>query len=376
MDGRHHPPEHWVASQYVRHTQPAELFNVNQPGAESMPIKRIPSTDFAEISAAWDTMNDAHYGHPLLEARFTETALAHIGNRSESIFVLGDFNQPDAIFVMEPSRLGTWSTFQASQSPLGAAIIRPDAALESLGSALFRELPLTCQALSVTQQDPDILPRPTHSAVLDTLDYIPTARITLEGTFDDYWAARGKNLRHNIKRQRNRLEREGIPLRLEVLTRPEEMEMGVREYGELESRGWKAEHGTAVHPENAQGRFYTSLLEQYAATGDASIYRYFYGDDLVAIDLCISGPKAFIILKTTYDESIEGSSPALLMRREYFPSLFVEHKAERIEFYGRVMDWHTKWSDEIRNLYHANIYRSPFVARVHARLQRATQRRG
>ena len=27
----------------------------------------------------------------------------------------------------------------------------------------------------------------------------------------------------------------------------------------------------------------------------------------------------------------------------------------RIEFYGRV-SWHTKWTDEVRKLYHVNVY--------------------
>jgi len=55
------------------------------------------------------------------------------------------------------------------------------------------------------------------------------------------------------------------------------------------------------------------------------------------------------------------------MRREYFPPIFDNHEAGRIEFYGKVMDWHTKWSDEIRTLYHVNAYRNALVARIHLR---------
>jgi hypothetical protein len=77
--------------------------------------------------------------------------------------------------------------------------------------------------------------------------------------------------------------------------------------------------------------------------------------------------SAMVILKTTYDETIQTSSPALLMRREYFPRLFDQREVGRIEFYGKVMDWHTKWSDEIRRMYHVNAYRGRMMARLHGR---------
>ena len=168
-----------------------------------------------------------------------------------------------------------------------------------------------------------------------------------------------------MKRQRNRLEREGINVRLEMLTRPEDMHNGVRSYGDLESLGWKAEKGTAVHLENEQGLFYAAMLEDYASSDNARIYLLYYNDVLVAVDLCIFNESAFVILKTTYDESVQTSSPALLMRREYFPPIFDSREAKRIEFYGKVMEWHTKWSDEIRTMYHINFYRHAMVAKLH-----------
>jgi len=61
-----------------------------------------------------------------------------------------------------------------------------------------------------------------------------------------------------------------------------------------------------------------------------------------------------IILKTTYDETITTSSPAMLMRQDAFEFIFSNQLVEKIEFYGKVMDWHTKWSEEIRILYHIN----------------------
>lgn len=332
-----------------------------------IPCRLLPVAEFSSLAPRWDALNLRHHGHPLLESRFVAKTLEHLGSGQERIALCGAATDPDAIVVLAKDRLGAWATFQAQQAPLGAAILRPGVDLAELTRGLFAQLPLGCQILAITQQDPDILPRPSEGATLRTLDYIDTARITVDSDFEGYWARRGKNLRHNMKRQRNRLQREGVEPRLEVFTEAAQMRLGVGSYGDLESRGWKAERGTAVHLDNAQGRFYAALLEDYAATGNARIYRYFYDDRLAAVDLCVCNQNALVILKTTYDEAVQTSSPALLMRRAYFPPLFDQHEIGRIEFYGRVMDWHTKWSDEIRTLYHINAYRSAAIARLHRR---------
>jgi hypothetical protein len=78
------------------------------------------------------------------------------------------------------------------------------------------------------------------------------------------------------------------------------------------------------------------------------------------MDLCIEGNDSIIILKTAYDEHIGNTtSPALLMRQEIFKHLFDDGILKSIEFYGKVMDWHTKWADEVRTIYHINQYRWP-----------------
>ena len=332
-----------------------------------MSCELLPVTEFSTIADAWDALNEEFDSHPLLESRFFATALRYLGTGEEKIAVFGGRDRPDAIAVVSPTKLGLWSTFQPSQAPIGALIARPGTSVSSLKDRLFQALPISCQIVSITQQDPDLLPRPLGQSLINPIDYIETARITIDKGFDDYWSLRGKNLRHNMKRQRNRLQREDVGLRLERLDTPEMMLPGVRSYGELESLGWKANEGTAVHPDNAQGRFYAALLEQYAATGDARVYRFFYDERLSAVDLCIRSRSAFVILKTTYDETVKTSSPALLMRREYFPAIFDGRESGRIEFYGKVMDWHTKWSDEFRTMYHINLYRNAMVGKLHNR---------
>jgi CelD/BcsL family acetyltransferase involved in cellulose biosynthesis len=329
-----------------------------------------PITKFKELGETWDRLNRNGPQSPLLTAMFVGPLLKEFGTGDEVIAVCGR-PEPVAMAILQQQTQVGWETFQPSQSPLGAWMQMPEADTEELAGALVRVLPGTGLALGITQLDPDLVIRPKDSAVLETVDYIQTSRISIRCSFEEYWAQRGKNLRHNLKRQRNQLVKNAVEFHLDVVTSPSEVAAAMADYSRLESAGWKAETGTAVRSDNAQGRFYTKLLQEHCAQGYGRIYRFWLGDQVVATDLCVDNGVTLVILKTTYDEAITNVSPALLMREEYIRELFGAG-IRRIEFYGKVMDWHTKWSDEIRTLYHINCYRSSLVAT----LQRARRRIG
>lgn len=327
-----------------------------------MSWKIYPISEFANHQNRWQSLNLACIGSPLLDLAFISPLLQTFGKGKEILACYESKNQIKAMAILTPGGRGTWETFQPSQAPLGAWIHSAGTDWSPLLSALIKKLPGFPLILGVTQQDPDLVSRPQANRTLTTLDYIQTARISLQGDFDAYWNMRGKNLRQNLKKQRNKLEKDAITTRLQVSTAPEEVAQAIADYGKIESAGWKAEGGTAIHLENAQGQFYKTMLEAFCRQGSGYIYRYWYNDHIAAMDLCIEGNGSLVVLKTTYDESISNTtSPALLMRQEIFKQLFNDRRLERIEFYGKAMEWHTKWSDEIRTMYHINQYRSSAI---------------
>ncbi len=245
--------------------------------------------------------------------------------------------------------------FIESVLPLGAWIQQPALSLETLAGALLKQVPLGAR-LGISQIDPLYAPQPAHSAHADTLPYIQTPWLEVTGTYPDYWAARGKNLRTNLRKQRDKLAASGILTRLEILRAPEDMARAITDYAALESLGWKAAGGTAVSADHPQTRFYREMLERYALQGQARVYRYFFGEQLVATELCLCADGEFVILKTTYDESTAPLSPASLLRQEMFEGLFGEGNIKRVEFYGPLKEWHTRWTPNSREIYHANVY--------------------
>ena len=324
----------------------------------------FPIAQFERLAPTWNALNAGAGDLPFLHSRFILPLCDAFGDGNLKIALCEDTPGPLAMGVLSRRGLAYWESFQPSQLPVGAWVMRPDQDFERLLSSLAKNLPGVALLIGVTQQDPGCVPRPMRSSSLHTLDYIQTARVPVTGTFDDYWSVRGKNLRHNMKRQQAKLAQDGVATHLEILTRAEEVGPAIEDYGRLESVGWKAASGTAISSDNTQGRFYRSVLEAFCRAGKGRIYRYRFGERVVAVDLFIESGGALVILKTTYDESLKPISPAFLMRQEAFRKLFEEGQIKRIEFYGRVMEWHTKWSNDVRTMYHVNYYRWPFLPKI------------
>lgn len=319
--------------------------------------KFYPLTEFNLHQASWDKLNTESAQTPLLSTDFIIPLLEHFSDNKDRLAIYGNMSDPMAMAIVSKRKFGVWETLQPSQSPLGLWLQRKDAPTPLLMAQLLKSLPFPTLLFGITQQDPDLLTRRQGEGQLSTLDYIETARVTVANSFEDYWAQRGKNLRQNLKRQRNRLEREDTQITLKIIISAEEIPQAVIDYGQLESAGWKNDSGTAIHIDNRQGKFYRDMLINFCHHDNALIFQYYYGDQLVATDLCIKNAQSLIVLKTTYDEKITTSSPAMLMRQDAFEYIFSNNLVKKIEFYGKVMDWHTKWSEEIRTLYHINYSR-------------------
>jgi hypothetical protein len=337
-----------------------------------------PVSEFSAHSQAWQQLNKDNGASPLLETEFVQPLLDQFASERELLACYERQGQVLAMAIVTPRGRGVWYTFQPSQQPVSLWLSGAGMDIAALSGELLRALPGLAVMLSIVQRDPYLSPRPVPAPTIDTSDYIRTAKISVEGSFDDYWNARGKNLRSNLRKQRTKLTRDGIVTRLEVSRAPEQMAAAIADYGRLESAGWKAKNGTAVHADNDQGRFYRAMLEGFGRRDAACVFRYWFNDELMSMNLCIEGDGALIVLKTTYQESLNGHfSPSFLMREDTCQRLFEERKFNRLEFYGKVMEWHSRWTDESRQMYHLTSYRWPFLkglygvwARRHALLDR------
>lgn len=305
---------------------------------------------------------------PFLESAFLLPLLDEFGTGHEVLALGREQGNLCAAAIMTRTHVGIWQTFQPSNLPLGAWLSFSGADIADLGKSLIRARPGINMSLSITQIDPMFQQRPADASCIKTLDPISTAWVDIDQAFDTYWEGRCKNLKTNTRKQRAKLQTEGTEIRLECIAKPEFVAAAKQDYGALKSAGWKAQDGRTVHPDNAQGHFYQKTPEQFCAQGRGRIYRYQFGDKVVAMDLGIESDERIVVLKTAYDESYKLVSPSSLMRQDEFRELFADGRLKRIEFYGKVLEWHTTWTDNVRILYHLKVRRSPTLRALHGRM--------
>lgn len=321
------------------------------------------SRSFGEFRSRWDSVNSSYSNHVLLDSDFVEPLIRYFGDPKLLIGV--SENSSPAMALVHPIAQGIWSSFQPSQAPIGMVLFGRDEGGEQL-RALLRSLPKYVLQLAILDQDPDYSPWPRSvaSADVEVLDYIDTPRLAVSSTFEEYWNARSYNLRHNLARQRRKLADSGRRIESVVLRLENEVRAGIAEYGRLESQGWKSTMGTAISADNAQGRFYRDVLERFCSRGEGFIFQLLLDGVVVATDLCLVRNRMVVVLKTTYDESLKSFSPGLMMREEELRWLWSQGQFEVIEFYGRAMDWHRKFTDDTRAMYHLNCYRSSWMLAI------------
>ncbi len=322
-----------------------------------------PIEYFIEISGQWQNLNKNTANTLLLDPRFISPLIKHFADKEMVIALAHQKQELVAASILSKKGFGQWQTFQPSQAPLGMWLCQPAHFHDSsFYKKLAKTLPGMVLTISITQQDPQLLPRPEENKYFSTLDYITTARLDIPEDFENYWQSRSKNVRTSVGKAKRRLEKEGKEIRFEVKSCVEDIRSGVVNYGKLESEGWKNETGTAIHIDNNQGKYYTDMLSAFAPE-QCQIWRYFFDEELVATDLCIDDGSTIFILKTTYAEPWQRYSPAF--------SLHVDGIAhcsktglKSIEFYGPSMQWHKKLTEDERVMYHLTYYNTPIVKSI------------
>lgn len=329
--------------------------------------ERHPATQLAgdpALARAWDRLNAMRKDLPFLSASALIGALEVFGSADVQLLCASEDERPCAMFLLQPQGRWRWASFQPSQLPLGAWVSDGSRPLAALAHELQRKALGPCLVLSITQIDPWLEPRPDEAPCATLGDYVETGWIDIGPDFEAYWALRGKNLRQNMRKQRNRLDTDSVTTTLLEYRQAEDMASCIERYGSIESKGWKAQEGTAIHPDNDQGRFYRRMFESAAHAGEAVAYEYRFNDSPVAMDLCLLRSDLLVVLKTTYDESIKHCSPAFLLRQDELQTLFQQGRVKRLEFYGKFMEWHSRWTENKRMLYHHTQYRWAWLQRL------------
>ena len=324
------------------------------------------STEYRDV---WRQANQRYtHSHPLLDSNFVAPLYKHFGGDNVFLAVKKESQDVIAMALLEKLGKGMWQLFLPSQAQIGPVIFGSGSSIDSsnpLGD-LVRSLPGYAWLIGILNQDPDHpgIPVSPDSKHMERLEHVKTINLSIAGNFADYWQARDNSLTANTERRFRKLGREGFTHVLVELRDYRDMAAAVAEHGRLESTGWKEKLGTAIHPDNIQGRFYIEVLENFSKVDGARVYQLHFNNKVVASRLAIIQNQMLVFLKKTYDESFSTYAPGRMLDYKIFERFFTEKEIKKVEYYTNATTEDSKWSTGARHIYHINYYRSPLLKRA------------
>jgi hypothetical protein len=315
----------------------------------------------ADLRGDWDRLNRCyHRANPLLDSRFVASLLIHFGTGVELLASYRCSSEITAMLILGRSGPAHWSLFLPSQAPIAPLVCSDPHLLFELLPAL----PGWTAWLDVLAQDESFSCLPADVLAdcrIASADHGLTISIDLATTFASYWEQRNRSIRQNIGRYFRRASSAQPALRFSACNAPEEMRDAVARYGRLESAGWKGDLGTAVHPNNVQGQFYSQVMQEFAQSGSAQVYEYYQGDRLLASRLCIRSDESLVFLKTTYDEASSALAPGRLLLYLVLEREFALNRCKWVEFYTKATAEQLAWSTHRRYIRHVTLFRNRWV---------------
>lgn len=308
----------------------------------------------------WDLLNHHLYkSNPYYDSRFIEPLLYHFGSGQEHLCIHRRSGKIDGMLILVPRRLGTWSSFLPSQAQISAALLNTPDDITSL----LKHLGQTAWRLEILNQDPAFSslfkitadPRATWNY------HVTTINVEIQGEFHEYWKTRSRNLQKNLRRYLNKANGKFRTVSLIQHHTPPAIAPASGRYGDIESKGWKAKNGTAIHKDNQQGKFYTDMLLNFASKENARIYELHFDGEIVASRLCIESKESLIILKTTYDEDMSEFAPGRLLLYMLLEEEFKKKGVKHVEFYTAATQDQIQWSTGQREIKHLTVYRTHWI---------------
>lgn len=171
-----------------------------------------------------------------------------------------------------------------------------------------------------------------------------TPYLPLEGSWNDYLAARGKKLR--LKRCQRSMETLG-EVRVQQFRTPVELTEVLPAVVAVEEQSWKQDAGTALTARDWEYRFYRQLLQVAGPHGWAQVTLMYVDGRPVAHDIGLVRDGRYVCLKTSFVESIRSSSPGRVLREFIVRSLYERGFAEH-DFLGKDERWKMLWTDRVR----------------------------
>lgn len=201
----------------------------------------------------------------------------------------------------------------------------------------------------------------THAPIAD-------AFVRLEGSWDQFRKSLSRNLTSDIPRKLRKLEKLGR-VDFEIVTSGPKLRPALDECLELETRGWKGEHGTPILTDPQALRFYTSLARGLSARNRFALYLLRFEGRLIAFEYCLRHRGRIDMLKLSFDPELSEFSPGNLLRWLLFQH---EIGLGEVRTYHlgnprntpKGPNWKLRWATDVEPLCTLHIYDRSLVGKL------------
>jgi len=335
----------------------------------------------ADLEPAWrELWLRLGRGNPFNHPAWVLAWLKHLGSgiRPEAAAV---FEGRDlvALAPLGRRRFGPWQRLTPLGSPLADY---PEPLLDGqpgAGSAA-----LVSQLLQVRWDWLDLIDLPADSPDLAGLqaalkgnglkpilvEWAVCPRVSLTGSWEDYWAAKKRKFRYNLKRSQRLLAEEAGPLRLEEIRGAAEVKAGLARAADIHAARWARRYTRTIFSSRAGRAFFDQALAGLAAEGLARLYLLWAGGDLAAFSLSFVGPRTHYYYIPGFDPQFSKYSPGTLLLWELVARSFREGLI-RLDLMKGEEDYKSRWNNQVSGTVHLLAARPNDWARSGLRLRLA-----
>jgi hypothetical protein len=170
--------------------------------------------------------------------------------------------------------------------------------------------------------------------------------VPLPPTWEELEKRLDARFRQNLRRRRRRLEEHG-PVRFEIVTGGDALDLALEDALAIEASGWKGQQGSAIRARPEQVGFYAGWARHLAQKKRLRLCFLTLGERRIAFHFAFEFGGRYYLPKCGFDETYAECSPGQLLMAEVLKHCIAQ-KLETFEFLGFSMPWKRDWTPLVR----------------------------
>lgn len=188
--------------------------------------------------------------------------------------------------------------------------------------------------------------------------------VSTAGSWDDYWSLRPRKVRSDHRRRWRRLEETGA-VTFSSETGSDQLDRSLQEGFELETRGWKRTHGTAVLSDPQRQTYYWGLARWCAERGRLRLHFLKLDNRAIAFSFLVADGDVWYGLKLAYDPTYRAHGPGTLLIERIAAEAFAADGVRSYHLGGEADSFKATFADGADSQIGVDVYRDQGQHRLH-----------